>query len=230
MTISQYFLINLLTFSHFYIKIYVSKVKNMINIENTLSKIEEKKQLKKESLMASAYNLFIKKGINDTSISDIANDAGVAKGTFYLYFKDKLDIHEEVIIEKSKKLFSDAIEYTSKKKLDNFPDKLISVIDYIIDKLSSSKDLIKLINKNLSLGLYNKDLIEILNAEYKDLKTIFIDEMSKYSKKVTNPDVTLFMIIELVGSTCYNSILNNEPLPIKEFKPYLYEQVRKMIE
>ena len=58
----------------------------MINIENTLSKIEEKKQLKKESLMASAYNLFIKKGINDTSISDIANDAGVAKGTFYLYF------------------------------------------------------------------------------------------------------------------------------------------------
>ena len=202
----------------------------MINIENTLSKIEEKKQLKKESLMASAYNLFIKKGINDTSISDIANDAGVAKGTFYLYFKDKWDIHEEVIIEKSKKLFSDAIEYTSKKKLDNFPDKLISVIDYIIDKLSSSKDLIKLINKNLSLGLYNKDLIEIINAEYKDLKTIFIDEINKYSKKVDNPDVTLFMIIELVGSTCYNSILNNEPLPIKEFKPYLYTQVRKMIE
>ena len=202
----------------------------MINIENTLSKIEEKKQLKKESLMASAYNLFIKKGINDTSISDIANDAGVAKGTFYLYFKDKQQIHEEVIIDKSKKLFSDAIEYTSKKKLDNFPDKLISVIDYIIDKLSSSKDLIKLINKNLSLGLYNKDLIEIINAEYKDLKTIFIDEINKYSKKVDNPDVTLFMIIELVGSTCYNSILNNEPLPIKEFKPYLYTQVRKMIE
>ena len=121
-------------------------------------------------------------------------------------------------------------EYTNKKKLDNFPDKLISVIDYIIDKLSSSKDLIKLINKNLSLGLYNKDLIEIINAEYKDLKTIFIDEINKYSKKVDNPDVTLFMIIELVGSTCYNSILNNEPLPIKEFKPYLYTQVRKMIE
>ena len=202
----------------------------MINIENTLSKIEEKKQLKKESLMASAYNLFIKKGINVTSISDIANDAGGAKGTIYLYFKDKWQIHEEVIIDKSKKLFSDAIEYTSKKKLDNFPDKLISVIDYIIDKLSSSKDLIKLINKNLSLGLYNKDLIEIINAEYKDLKTIFIDEINKYSKKVDNPDVTLFMIIELVGSTCYNSILNNEPLPIKEFKPYLYTQVRKMIE
>ena len=195
-----------------------------------MGKVDINKKQKKNALLQTAFDLFRDKGFAKTTISDIVSDAGLAKGTFYLYFKDKWQIHEEVIIDKSKKLFSDAIEYTNKKKLDNFPDKLISVIDYIIDKLSSSKDLIKIINKNLSLGLYNKDLIEIINAEYKDLKTIFIDEINKYSKKVDNPDVTLFMIIELVGSTCYNSILNNEPLPIKEFKPYLYTQVRKMIE
>ena len=189
----------------------------MINIENTLSKIEEKKQIKKENLLSSAYNLFIKKGINDTSISDIVNEAGVAKGTFYLYFKDKWEIHEAVIIEKSKKLFNEAIDKTNKKNLKSFPDKLISIIDYIIDVLSNNKDLIKLINKNLSLGLYNKNIIKI------------IDEITKYSKSIKNPNVTLFMIIELVGSTCYNSILNNEPLPINEFKPYLYDEIKKMI-
>ena len=140
----------------------------MINIENTLSKIEEKKQIKKENLLSSAYNLFIKKGINDTSISDIVNEAGVAKGTFYLYFKDKWEIHEAVIIEKSKKLFNDAIIYTDKKNLLNFPDKIISIIDYIIDVLSNNKDLIKLINKNLSLGLYNKNIIKIIDEEYKE--------------------------------------------------------------
>ena len=190
----------------------------MINIENTLSKIEEKKQIKKENLLSSAYNLFIKKGINDTSISDIVNEAGVAKGTFYLYFKDKWEIHEAVIIEKSKKLFNEAIDKTAKKNLKSFPDKLISIIDYI-----------KLINKNLSLGLYNKNIIKIIDEEYKDLKDKFIDEITKYSKNIKNPNVTLFMIIELVGSTCYNSILNNEPLPINEFKPYLYDEIKKMI-
>lgn len=201
----------------------------MINIENTLSKIEEKKQIKKENLLSSAYNLFIKKGINDTSISDIVNEAGVAKGTFYLYFKDKWEIHEAVIIEKSKKLFNEAIDKTTKKNLKSFPDKLISIIDYIIDVLSNNKDLIKLINKNLSLGLYNKNIIKIIDEEYKDLKDKFIDEITKYSKNIKNPNVTLFMIIELVGSTCYNSILNNEPLPINKFKPYLYEEIKKMI-
>ncbi|MCI7559090.1 MAG: TetR/AcrR family transcriptional regulator [Clostridium sp.] len=201
----------------------------MINIENTLSKIEEKKQIKKENLLSSAYNLFIKKGINDTSISDIVNEAGVAKGTFYLYFKDKWEIHEAVIIEKSKKLFNEAIDKTTKKNLKSFPDKLISIIDYIIDVLSNNKDLIKLINKNLSLGLYNKNIIKIIDEEYKDLKDKFIDEITKYSKNIKNPNVTLFMIIELVGSTCYNSILNNEPLPINKFKPYLYDEIKKMI-
>lgn len=229
LTNSQYFYLNLLTFSHFYINIYVMDGDSMINIENTLSKIEEKKQIKKENLLSSAYNLFIKKGINDTSISDIVNEAGVAKGTFYLYFKDKWEIHEAVIIEKSKKLFNDAIEKTAKKNLKSFPDKLISIIDYIIDVLSNNKDLIKLINKNLSLGLYNKNIIKIIDEEYKDLKDKFIDEITKYSKNIKNPNVTLFMIIELVSSTCYNSILNNEPLPINEFKPYLYDEIKKMI-
>jgi hypothetical protein len=38
------------------------------------------------------------------------------------------------------------------------------------------------------------------------------------------------MIIELVGSTCFNSILYKEPLPIEEYKPYLYRTIRNLIE
>jgi len=37
------------------------------------------------------------------------------------------------------------------------------------------------------------------------------------------------MIIELVSSTCFNSILYNEPLPIDEYKPYLFEIIEKLI-
>ena len=52
-----------------------------------ISKIQEKKALKEEKLLNSAYKLFTEKGINTTSIQDIVDDAKVAKGTFYLYFK-----------------------------------------------------------------------------------------------------------------------------------------------
>ena len=42
---------------------------------------------------------FTSKGIQKTSISDIVEDAGVAKGTFYLYFKDKYDIRNKAAFD-----------------------------------------------------------------------------------------------------------------------------------
>ena len=44
-------------------------------------------------------------GISKTSIHDIVQDAGVAKGTFYLYFKDKFEIRDRLIARTAEKLF-----------------------------------------------------------------------------------------------------------------------------
>ena len=193
------------------------------------TKLEEKKQIKREDLLSSAYSLFIRKGIYDTSISDITNNAGVAKGTFYLYFKDKWDIHEKVIIEKTHLLFEEAFIDTRNKNYKNFPNKLINTIDYIINSLKENKDLIKLIHKNLSLGLYGETNYKNVDEDYNYVKETFEKELHEYNKKIKNPNVTLLMIIELVSSTCYNSILYKKPLNIDEFKPYLYDEIKKLI-
>lgn len=190
-----------------------------------ISKVEEKKQMKRENLLAAAYTLFIKKGFVDTSINDIVEYAGVAKGTFYLYFKDKWDINEQVIIEKSRLLFDEAIINTNDKRIDKFDDRIINIVDYIIETFKDNIDLMKLINKNISLGIYNK----VLESEYINIREMFNNELKTYNKKIKNPDVTLYMIIELVGSSVYNSIINNIPLPIDEYKPYLFDQIRKII-
>ena len=190
-----------------------------------ISKTGEKKQLKRENLLAAAYTLFVKKGFSNTSINDIVEYAGVAKGTFYLYFKDKWDINEQVIIEKSRLLFDEAIINTNDKKITTFDEKIINIVDYIINSFVENKDLMKLINKNLSLGLYNK----IIDNEYINIKEMFTKELKQYNKKIKNPDITLYMIIELVGSSIYNSIINDIPLPINEYKPYLFNQIRNII-
>ncbi len=44
---------------------------------------------KQHSIMAAAIDLFIEKGLRDTSIDDIVNRAKIGKGTFYAYFKNK---------------------------------------------------------------------------------------------------------------------------------------------
>ena len=55
-----------------------------------VGKLDEKKKAKRDSLLVAAFALFTDKGVNDTSVSDIVKRANMAKGTFYLFFKDKI--------------------------------------------------------------------------------------------------------------------------------------------
>jgi AcrR family transcriptional regulator len=44
---------------------------------------------KRDAILQAARVLFKEKGVEDTTVADIANNAGVATGTVYLYFKSK---------------------------------------------------------------------------------------------------------------------------------------------
>ena len=48
-------------------------------------------------LIAAAKDVFAKKGYHATTVDDITRAAGVAKGTFYLYFDEKRAIYYEVV-------------------------------------------------------------------------------------------------------------------------------------
>ena len=189
--------------------------------------IEKDKEIR---LLETAFKLFTEKGIKETSIQDIVDNAQVAKGTFYLYFKDKYEIRDILIAKKSHTLFNDALKELRKNYISNLSDQVIFIINYVIDKLTKAPELLKFISKNLSWGIYNKTILKVYEESEDSVYTLFLKGVKENNIKLENPEVTLFMIIELVSSTCFNSILYKEPLPINEFKPYLYNTIRKLIE
>ena len=187
---------------------------------------------KKQRLLDTAFSLFSDKGIKNTSIQEIVDSANVAKGTFYLYFKDKYELQDILITKKSEKLFNEALNELRKNYIQNFSDQIIFIINYVIDELKKKPLLLKFISKNLSWGIYNKSLIKIYdNGENSESSfySLFLKGVKENNIKLENPEVTLFMIIELVSSTCFTSILDKRPLPIDEYKPYLYNAIRQFI-
>lgn len=56
-----------------------------------------KKEIRKKELIKIAYNLFITKGYENTSVDEIIAKAGIAKGTYYYHFESKEQMLEEVI-------------------------------------------------------------------------------------------------------------------------------------
>ena len=70
-----------------------------------MGKVEINKKQKKDALLNAAFDIFTNIGINKASISEIVEKAGVAKGTFYLYFADKYDLRKKLIAHNATKIF-----------------------------------------------------------------------------------------------------------------------------
>ena len=195
-----------------------------------MSKIENKKKYKRDSLLDSAFTLFIQKGINKTSIQDIAAKSGVAKGTFYLYFKDKYDLRNILIAHKASQLFQAADIAMHKAGITDTIEQMLFIVDHIIDDLAQDKNLLLFISKNLSWGIFKSTLINSSNTENIDFYDIYTQLLNQDQYDFIDPEIMLFMITELVSSTCYSSILYNEPVKIEDLKPYLYDAVRNIID
>jgi AcrR family transcriptional regulator len=55
------------------------------------------KSERRQQILAHARDVFAKKGYHEAKIDDIVQAAGVARGTFYLYFDDKRAVFEEIV-------------------------------------------------------------------------------------------------------------------------------------
>lgn len=171
---------------------------------NNKSLTQNKKQLKEEELFLAAYDLFLKNGIEKTSIDDITKNAKVAKGTFYLYFSDKYDILNKLILQKSNEIIREGLAKTNAFGSKDFKERTLFFIDYIINYLKDNVSLLKLINKNISWGLYRKAIMK--PEAYNDVKKvldIFVKNLTKSGMNEEEAEMTLFMIFELVGSICF---------------------------
>ncbi len=57
----------------------------------------KKGERRRQELLRIAYSMFISRGYENTSVDDIIEEAGIAKGTYYYYFESKEQMLEEVI-------------------------------------------------------------------------------------------------------------------------------------
>ena len=53
----------------------------------------------RRAILSAAEQVIGERGFNDASITDITREAGVAQGTFYIYFKSKDEVFAELVVD-----------------------------------------------------------------------------------------------------------------------------------
>src|SRR5438874_1158231 len=63
---------------------------------------------RRSAILQAARTVFAREGYAETVVEDIATQAGIAKGTLYLYFRSKEQIYLAALFEEARKLDADS--------------------------------------------------------------------------------------------------------------------------
>lgn len=126
---------------------------------------------RKDEFLDTAQELFFTKGYKQTSIESIIKKIGVAKGTFYYYFKSKEDLLDKLTYKMSKKILEEVKKIVEKDDLN------------AIDKLNQAYAVAG------SVKLENIELLKVLlKAFYNDRNLFFRHKMFMSSMEILAPE------------------------------------------
>lgn len=156
--------------------------------------------------------------------------AGIAKGTFYLYFKDKTDIRNRLISSKATQLFQNACLKLNQTSLTRLDEQFIFLTDEILRALKQDTSLLFFLSKHLSWGIFRSSMSEEKSPDGVSARELYEQLIARSGCRFENPEIIIYLVIELVAGTSYNAILYQDPADIEELKPYLHTMIRRIVE
>ena len=127
---------------------------------------------RKQELLKIAYNMFLSKGYDNTSIDDILGEAKIAKGTYYYYFESKEKTLEEVI----NMMINN--EILSAKEILNMPisipEKFVGVITTLRPKINE-EEIKNTLNKKENIVMHEKINNRIIQETIPLLEQVIIE-------------------------------------------------------
>lgn len=192
-----------------------------------MDKITQKKNEKYTKILDTALGLFEKNGTHLVSIDEIVKGAGVAKGTFYLYFKDRYDLISTLIIEKASKYMSLLNDEYEPRDFGDVSTSVHHYIEYLSDFLQKNKTLCILIEKNLNTCV--NAVAQTKEGPIKELYEKIFSELINCGVAEAEARAKLYLYIELIVSSCCNAIIRETPYTIEELKPHLCQIIESSI-
>jgi len=171
---------------------------------------------RKNELLDVAQKLFYQEGYENTSISNIIDSVGIAKGTFYHYFKSKTDLLDQIIARQTR-----MIDLEIEKVLDEIEDNAIVELNNIFQNIGQYK----LENKEVMLMmvriLYNESNLLLKTKLFRKRVEMIAPKIARVIKRgkdegvfnTGNPDYIARMLLYMgnfVGEVFADMLFANE--------------------
>ena len=181
---------------------------------------ENKKKLEKRiKILETAFSLFKQKSVGSTASDDVVKATGIARGTFYLYFRDKTDLMEQLIMYKSgeyvKEIFRELFAEVDPEAMD-LKTLAETFISGYIDFLVKNKEILAVLSKNMSACIRQET--ENPDPEFEKYYSVILAKMAEYGYEPEKAHIIFYILMDMIGSVCCDAILLGKPYTIDEIR------------
>ncbi|MFP7493879.1 TetR family transcriptional regulator [Terribacillus saccharophilus] len=180
---------------------------------------------KKEKITKAAIETFLEKGITKATISDIVKKAGIAQGTFYLYFPSKLDVMPSIAQEMLQVILASLDEKANSTDMDELIEQMV---DVVFDVTREYRELSKLIYAGLAQTTHIQEWENIYDPLYDWIEDkLHQGQENGQVRKFKNSKSIAKIIIGTIESSAEQLFLyNDNHMQVNEHKNELVQFLR----
>lgn len=186
----------------------------------TKEQFEQIRQQSMDAIMQAALELFGHSGYHSTSISKIAQEAGISKGLIYNYFESKEDLLKRIVldaIEKGEHLMDEAMS-----RSDDPFKQLQYLLEISVDMVKSNLHYWKLVTSLAFQGDVLTPIEDVLAEKNKVAMELGIDLFRKTG--VQDPLKEALMFGAVIDGMLMHYMHLGEEYPLEEMKNYIIEK------
>jgi len=182
------------------------------------------KMEKKDLILKAGTRIISEKGYSSATIDEITKKAGVGKGTFYLYFKDKSELFFSIIEKEFDNLIQDIVKAV--EGMDDFFEKIKKGIEMYLLYHQKNYFLFKIL-------IQEKPFMKKKNFEnfWEDFfsRWVFIKEGIRQQikegkiKQGMDPDDIIYSLLGIIHSNIHRWVLSGRRYPLVNKTETIYQ-------
>lgn len=183
---------------------------------------------RKNEIIDTAERLFAVKGYEQCSVNDILTEIGIAKGTFYHYFKSKEEVLNAVI-DKATGMIAERVSEVAKNKNLSADDKILQVFLAMKIENQMQDGLLEEMHKTENALMHQKSLVSIMEVLTPILTQVVEEGNKSGAFQCTYPEQFMQIFLSAATTLLDDGIFQPEPEKEQELFLALIAVLEKML-
>jgi AcrR family transcriptional regulator len=163
------------------------------------------------AILEAARTVFARKGYTDTVVEDIATQAGIAKGTLYLYFRSKEQIYLAALLEEARQL--DADSRAAMAAASGWREKLAAYLRVRLHYFKSHQDFLRIyMTEFRGMCMQGKpfaaDFINLMHEGEAQLAQMFAAAAARGEIRAVDPELAALTVSDITRGLMERQLRN----------------------